>query len=116
MKVTAPMSEQDTPEELDANGAPAKKKKPNPNPVKETILEMVKQKGVGGVVSPTHIAQEVSEERWQAVLKDVRAEAVRLMKAGHVVIYRKGRPVENPDNFKGVYKIGLPGKPLPRSA
>ena len=110
------MSEQDIPEELDADGGPAKKKKPNPNPVKEAILEMVAEKGVGGVVSPTHVAQAVSEGRWQAVLKDVRAEAVRLMKSGHVVIYRKGRPIENPDNFKGVYKIGLPGKPLPRSA
>ena len=64
------MSEQDTPEELDANGGPAKKKKPNPNPVKEAILEMVAEKGVGGVVSPTHVAQAVSEGRWQAVLKD----------------------------------------------
>ncbi len=96
--------------------AGAKKKKPPANPVKEAILKMVHEKGVGGVVSPTHVAQLVSEEKWQRVLKDVRAEAVRLMKSGHVVIYRKGRPVENPDNFRGVYKIGLPGKPLPRSA
>jgi hypothetical protein len=94
----------------------AKKKKPPANPVKEAILKMVHEKGVGGVVSPTHVAQLVSEEKWQRVLKDVRAEAVRLMKSGHVTIYRKGRPVENPDNFRGVYKIGLPGKPLPRSA
>lgn len=104
------------PETEEGNNASAKKKKPNPNPVKEAILEMVAEKGVGGVVSPTHVAQSVSEGRWQAVLKDVRAEAVRLMKAGHVVIYRKGRPIENPDNFKGVYKIGLPGKPLPRNS
>lgn len=88
-------------------------KKPKPNPVREAILTMVEAKGVGGVVAPAAIAQAVSAYRWQAVLKDVRAEAVRLMKTGEVTIYRKGRPVENPDTFKGVYKIGLPGKPLP---
>lgn len=86
------------------------------NPVREAILSLVEARGVGGVITPTEAAQAVSEEKWQRVLKDVRAEAVRLMKSGHVVIYRKGRPVEDPDKFKGIYKIGLPGKPLPRSA
>jgi hypothetical protein len=42
------------------------------------------------------------------VLKDVRAEAVRLAKAGTISIYRKGKPVENLDAFKGVYRLGLP--------
>jgi hypothetical protein len=41
------------------------------------------------------------------VLKDVRAEAVRLHKAGAIAIYRKGKPVEDPDTFKGVYRLGL---------
>lgn len=85
------------------------------NPVREAILALVEEAGVGGVVSPSAAAQSVSEHKWQRVLKDVRAEAIRLMKSGHVVIYRKGRPVEDPDKFKGVYKIGLPGKPLPGS-
>ena len=37
----------------------------------------------------------------------VRRVAVRLAHEGKVVIYRKGEPV-SPDDFKGVYRIGLP--------
>jgi hypothetical protein len=37
----------------------------------------------------------------------VRRVAVRLAHEGRVVIYRKGKPV-NPDDFRGVYRIGLP--------
>ena len=98
----------DTPDDKDA-----KPKKPPPNPVREAILMLAEEAGVGGVFPPSKAAQEVSEEKWQKVLKDVRGEAVRLMKSGHITIYRKGRPVEDPDKFKGLYKIGLPGKPLP---
>lgn len=78
------------------------------NPVREAILALVEEAGVGRVITPTAAAQAVSEEKWQRVLKDVRGEAVRLMKSGHVVIYRKGKPIEDPDKFKGIYKIGLP--------
>ena len=37
----------------------------------------------------------------------IRRVAVRLAHEGRVVIYRKGKPAD-PDNFKGVYRIGLP--------
>ena len=53
-------------------------------------------------------ARAVSDANFQRVLKDVRAEAIRLHKAGTVLIYRKGKPVEDPDVFKGVYRLGLP--------
>ena len=83
------------------------------NPVREAILTLAVARGVGKTLCPTEAARAVSEEKWRAVLSDVRAEAVRLMKSGEVSIYRKGRPVEDPDSFKGVYRIGLPGKPDP---
>jgi hypothetical protein len=37
----------------------------------------------------------------------VRRTAVRLAHEGRIVIYRKGKPVD-PDDFKGVYRLGLP--------
>ncbi len=40
-------------------------------------------------------------------MSPIRRVAVRLAQEGRVVIYRKGKPVD-PDNFKGVYRIGLP--------
>ncbi len=104
------MSKNTMDEGLDEAEAGATKKKPPANPVKEAILKLVHEKGVGGVVSPTQVARLVSEEKWQRVLKDVRGEAVRLMKSGHVTIYRKGRPVENTAHtlfFIRLYSLGL---------
>lgn len=77
------------------------------NPVREAILELTLQRGAGKTICPTEAAKAVSEARWQRLLGDVRAEAVRLAKAGHITIYRKGKPVD-PDAFKGVYRLGLP--------
>ncbi|WP_369426073.1 DUF3253 domain-containing protein [Hyphomonas sediminis] len=81
------------------------------NPIREAILELTAARGVGGTIAPEDAAKVVSTDRWQKLLPDVRAEAVRLAKDGAISIYRKGRPVD-PDTFKGVYRLGLPGKVL----
>ncbi len=41
-------------------------------------------------------------------MQPIRRVAVRLMKEGRIVITRKGRPVD-PDDFRGVYRLKLPG-------
>ena len=41
-------------------------------------------------------------------MQPIRRVAVRLMQQGRVVLLRKGRPVD-PDDFRGVYRIALPG-------
>lgn len=76
--------------------------------MRETILTLTAERGSGKTICPTEAARAVSETRWQKLLPDVRAEAVRLHKAGVIAIYRKGKPVEDPDTFKGVYRLGLP--------
>ena len=38
-----------------------------------------------------------------------RRSAVKLSLEGRIVIYRKGKPVD-PNDFKGVYRLGLPGQ------
>ncbi|KCZ87140.1 DUF3253 domain-containing protein [Hyphomonas johnsonii] len=81
---------------------------PGHNAVREAILALTAECGVGKTISAEQAARAVSEENFQRVLKDVRAEAVRLAKAGTISIYRKGKPVENLDTFKGVYRLGLP--------
>ncbi len=78
------------------------------NPVRDAILELTLAKGAGKTITPEDAAKAVSPENFVRVLKDVRAEAIRLHKAGAIAIYRKGKPVENPDTFKGVYRLGLP--------
>lgn len=78
------------------------------NPVRDAILELTAACGIGKSIAPEEAARAVSEENFRRVLKDVRAEAVRLHKAGTVLIYRKGKPVDDPDVFKGVYRLGRP--------
>lgn len=78
------------------------------NPVREAILEGVTRAGEGKSIDPVGVAKTVSEKNWNRVLKDVRAEAIRLHKAGEIAILRKGKPVEDPDAFKGVWRLGLP--------
>ena len=78
------------------------------NPVREAILTLTAAKGAGKTIAPEDAAKAISPEHFVRVLKDVRAEAVRLHKAGLITIYRKGKPVEDPDTFKGVYRLGLP--------
>ncbi len=79
-----------------------------PVSVRDAILTLTAAKGVGKSIAPEDAAKAVSPEHFVRVLKDVRAEAVRLHKAGLITIYRKGKPVEDPDTFKGVYRLGLP--------
>ncbi len=78
------------------------------NPVRSAILELTAAKGAGKTITPEDAAKAVSPDNFVRVLKDVRAEAIRLHKAGTIAIYRKGKPVGNPDEFKGVYRLGLP--------
>lgn len=78
------------------------------NPVRDAIVALTTARGPGKTIAPEDAAKAISPEHFVRVLKDVRAEAVRLHKAGTVLIYRKGKPVEDPDTFKGVYRLGLP--------
>ncbi|MBK8198664.1 MAG: DUF3253 domain-containing protein [Acidobacteria bacterium] len=79
-----------------------------PASVREAILSLTAAKGAGKTIAPEDAAKAVSPENFVRVLKDVRAEAIRLHKAGAIAIYRKGKPVDDPDTFKGVYRLGLP--------
>ncbi len=78
------------------------------NPAREAILELTAAVGPGKTIAPEEAARAVSEKNFQRVLRDVRAEAIRLHKAGTVLIHRKGKPVEDPEAFKGVYRLGRP--------
>lgn len=80
--------------------------------IRETILELVNDRGVGKTICPSEVAKKMGLTDWRKLLKQVRSEAVALAKASEISIYRKGRAVD-PDDFKGVYRLGLPGKPLP---
>lgn len=79
--------------------------------VEDLVLRLAVERGPGKTICPTEAAKAVAaqrdEENWQGRLPGVKAAAVRLAKRGGVAIYRKGKPVD-PDDFKGIYRIGLP--------
>ena len=45
---------------------------------------------------------------WHLQMPAVRRAAIKLALAGRLTITRKGKPVD-PNDFKGVYRLGLPG-------
>ncbi|MCW2316990.1 Protein of unknown function [Rhodoblastus acidophilus] len=79
----------------------------------ETILDLCRAIGPEKSICPTDAAKAFAEKRgedelgWRNHLTDVRRKAVALALEGRLVIYRKGKPVD-PENFRGVYRLGVP--------
>ncbi|MCJ2035480.1 DUF3253 domain-containing protein [Methylobacterium sp. J-068] len=75
----------------------------------ETILRLVAARDPGKTVCPSEVARELGgpqPEAWSPLMQPVRRVAVRMTKAGEVAILRKGKPVEDPDDFRGIYRLG----------
>ncbi len=73
------------------------------------ILDLIADRGPEKTICPSDAARMVAgdhPDHWGPLMQPARRIAVRLMKQGRVVITRKGRVVD-PDDFKGVYRIGL---------
>lgn len=88
--------------------SPPKAAKPKPLPLDERILAILGRDPARSLSAP-EIAQMIEPEGdWHAHLMPIRRAAVALMLDGRLVIYRKGKPVEDPEDFRGVYRLGLP--------
>lgn len=76
--------------------------------VELAIMRHVVDAGSGRTVGPTDVARALMPgPSWHRLMPLVRRVAVRLALDGRIMIYRKGRPVD-PNDFKGVYRLGLP--------
>lgn len=80
--------------------------------IQTAILRLVDARGPGKSICPSEVARDVFADDWRARMKTVRAAAVGLARAGRITILRKGRPVD-PDDFKGVYRLGTPREDAP---
>lgn len=79
--------------------------------IARVMLALVAERGAGKTCCPSEIARALGgphPDGWGPLMKPVRAVAMRLAQEGQVVILRKGRPVD-PQDFRGVYRLGLPG-------
>lgn len=79
---------------------------PETDPIEEAILHLVAAAPENRSISPADVAKAVDPERFNRKFGHVRQAAIRLAKAGKVTILRKGKPVEDPESFKGVWRIG----------
>ncbi len=82
----------------------------DPQAIEAAILALVADRGCDKTICPSDAARSLGgshPDDWGPLMIPVRRVAVRLAHEGRVVIYRKGKPVD-PDDFKGVYRIGLP--------
>ena len=82
----------------------------NEGEIEKTLLRMIAERGADKTICPSETARALGgdhPDQWGRLMQPVRRVAVRLAREGRVTILRKGRMVD-PDDFKGVYRIGLP--------
>ena len=82
----------------------------DPTTLDKTILRLVTERGEGKTICPSEVARHLAgsdETRWRLLMKPVRARAVALATGGRIAIRRKGKVVD-PQDFKGIYRLGLP--------
>jgi len=74
------------------------------------ILRLVAERGPDKTICPSDAARALAGDKpdeWGPLMQPLRRVAVRLAKEGRLVIYRKGKQAD-PDDFKGLYRLGLP--------
>ena len=84
---------------------------PDEAAIEETMLRLVAERGPDKSCCPSEVARALGgphPEGWGKLMQPVRRVAVRLTKEGRIAILRKGRPVADPDDFRGVYRLGSP--------
>jgi len=81
---------------------------PQTDPIEEAILRLVHAADEGRSIAPADVAKAADPENHHKRFGHVRQAAIRLAKEGKVSILRKGKPVEDVETFKGVYRVGRP--------
>ncbi len=78
--------------------------------IEAMILQLVAARGADKTVCPSEVARHLggsNPDDWSPLMQPVRRVAVRLVKEGRIAILRKGKPVADPDDFRGIYRLGL---------
>ena len=81
----------------------------SPDLIQERLLALLAERGAGKTIGPSDVAIHIGgphPEGWSPLMTPIRKVAAQLMKEGRIAILRKGKPVDDPDDFRGVYRIG----------
>ncbi|KMO19487.1 hypothetical protein NS228_24980 [Methylobacterium indicum] len=84
---------------------------PDDYEIELTLVRLVEERGADKSVCPSEVARALGgphPDGWGPLMQPVRRQAVRLMKAGRIAILRKGKVVDDPDDFRGIYRLSLP--------
>ncbi len=73
----------------------------------EAILALVTQRGVDKSICPSEAARLVGGAGWHAELTLIRRVAIQLAASGRIQILRKGKPVSDAAEVKGVIRLRL---------
>lgn len=91
-------------------------KEPKTNPsvseeaIAQSLLQLAAERGADKTICPSETARALGgahPDQWGPLMQPIRRVAVRLAKEGRLTILRKGK-LADPDDFRGVYRIGLP--------
>lgn len=91
----------------EATGADAQQSAPQFAGYEARVMKALAKGGVLKTMSLSELAHALDPAAWQALIAPTRAAIKGLARAGHIVLYRKGKPVD-PNEIKGVYRVGLP--------
>lgn len=77
--------------------------------VDTAILDLCAMRGRARSICPSEAARALTpdDEDWRRLMARVRARAVALARAGAIEILRKGRPVEDLSEIKGVIRLRI---------
>lgn len=76
---------------------------------KRLILRLTTARGPDKSICPSEVAREL-DKNWHPLIKQVRASAVELARSGEIDILRKGRPVVDFDELRGVIRLRIKQK------
>ncbi len=76
---------------------------------KDLILRLTAARGAGKSICPSEVARAMDAD-WRPLMTQVRGAAIELARAGQVQILRKGKPVANLDDVRGVIRLRWQGR------
>jgi hypothetical protein len=73
---------------------------------RDVILRLTAARGAGKSICPSEVARALAAD-WRPLMTGVRAAAIELARAGRVQILRKGKPVADLADVRGVIRLRI---------
>ncbi|MFC0410881.1 DUF3253 domain-containing protein [Roseomonas elaeocarpi] len=80
---------------------------PDDAAIEATILRLATERGAAASICPSEVARDLRGEDWRPLMTPVRRAAVRMAKRGEIEVLRKGKPVADLDELRGVIRLRI---------